>query len=408
MLLASALGLIKFLILAHIMTPVDYGQYVALFGVAAMLSVVMSFGQIEGTTKLYPRWWIESKAPKILMHARGVSLILAKRFALAMILALAVVSYGQFSYSFGDIFLIGVLGLLTALLALIASLYRAIGSPRALQKFNVYRSSFAFVLSIIGGWALGWQGALAGDLTSCILIFIYAIYQVRMLCVLHTQSPVILSSNIESPTAVTDSGASHLYLSNLFISSTTLLDKAWIGAALGASMAGAYSVIALIPQIAQLIVNIVAQYVGPLVIKFAHLKHDDKSRISALWFQAVLLIIFSTFLTCCALFAKRIPYIESFFMKYEISDLSLIFAGSLAATQIYGLIEFHLIAQDRETDILKGSLSGWVLFVSLFAVATWQSLGLEWFIASAVLSKLLQVLILQRAYSRSRLEQSTI
>lgn len=408
MLLASSLGLIKFLVLAHIMSSVDYGQYVALFGVAAMLSIVMSFGQIEGTTKLYPRWWIEGEAPKILIHARGISLILAKRFSLAMILALAIVSYGQLSYSFGDIFLIGALGFLTSLLALIASLYRAIGSTKALQKFNLYRSSFAFVLSIFGGWTLGWQGALAGDLTSCILIVIYASYQVRKLCVLHIQSPVILQSDNESATVVTDSGASHLYLSNLFISSTTLLDKAWIGAALGATMAGAYSVIALIPMIAQLIVNIVAQYVGPLVIKFAHLKHNDKSRISALRLQAVLLIIFSTLLTVCALFAKRTPYIESFFMKYEISDFSLILAGSLAAMQIYGLIEFHLIAQDRETDILKGSFFGLALFVCLFGFATWNSLGLEWFIASAALSKLLQVFILQRAYSRSRLEQSTI
>lgn len=408
MLLASSLGLIKFLVLAYIMTPEAYGHYVALFGVASMLGIIMSFGQIEGTTKLYPRWWIEGNEQKILIHARGVSLILVKRFTIAMILALATVSFWQLSYSLGDVFLIGVLGFLVALLALIASLYRAIGLPKALQNFNVYRSSFAFALAIVGGWILGWQGALAGDLTSCFLIFIYAIYQVRMLFKLHKESSANLPPYGEKPTVLTDSGASQLYLSNLLLSSTTFLDKAWIGAALGTAMAGAYSVIALIPQIAQLVVNIVGQHIGPLVIKYAHVKHNDKSRISALRLQTVLLAIFSMLLTCGAIIAKRIPFIETFFVKYEISDLSLIFAGALAATQIYGLIEFHLIAKDREADILKATFSGWILFVSLFGLATWQSLGLEWFIASAVLSKLLHVLILKRAYSRSRLAQSPL
>ena len=176
-----------------------------------------------------------------------------------------------------------------------------------------------------------------------------------------------------------------------------MLDKAWVSASIGAAYAGSYGVVMLIPQIAQLLVNVVVQYIGPLIIKYVHLEQRDASRVSDIRLQAGLLGLFSFALTTATLIAKRLPYVDYLFVKFSISDLSIAMVGNIAACQIYNVLEFHMIAHDRERDILLASVVSGILFFGLFALASYLHASVEWFIAGMVVSRWGQIWMLRRA-----------
>lgn len=398
MLLASALGFIKLLALAYVMPAHDYGQYVAHFGIATLAGALVSAGLIERTIKAYPRQWVTGARSAILADARKIARTLAFRFICIGGICAVAAMLGWLPSSLVDVAWTTGLGLCTAWLALLASLYRAAGSQRALQNFSWWRSAATLILALPGGWILGWQGAMAGDIGASLLGVGIAIWQLPKLFSDVTEGAI--STPAVSDEAPSDSGHHQLYVANLLVAAVVMVDKAWVGAALGAALAGAYGVIMLIPQIAQLLVNVVVQHIGPLVIKYVHMKHRDTSRISAVGLQAALLAGFSIVLTLAALIGKRLPYIGHLFTKFSISDLSLILAGVIAAGQVYSIIEFHLIARDRERDVLSASVVSAVLFFSLFAVAAQLRLDVEWFIAAAGIARWSQVWMLRRAYVR--------
>jgi hypothetical protein len=278
----------------------------------------------------------------------------------------------------------------------LASLYRAAGSQKALQDFNLYRGLGALCFGLPAGWLLGWQGAIAGDVAACLLSIGISIWHLPRL---YRDDPAVVAQTLSSTLEVrVDRGHQQLYLANLAVMSTTMIDKAWLSASLGAAQTGAYGVVMLIPQIAQLLVGVIVQHIGPLIIKFVHIEHRDTGRLSNVGLQAGLLALFSTVLTLTALAAKRLPYLDHIFIKFAISDLSIILAGILASSQIYSIVEFHLIARDRERDVLLASVVAGILFFSLFAIATLLNAKVEWFIAAVGVSRWCQVAMLRRAY----------
>ena len=397
MLLASGLGFIKLIALAYVMPTLSYGQYVSHFGIATLAGAILSAGLIEQTIKAYPRQWVTGQRSDILINAKKIARILALRFGVIGATGIALAWLGIFPSDPIEVVWITALGLCAAWLALLASLYRAAGSQRALQNFSWWRSAATLALALPGGWLLGWQGAMLGDIGASVIGVVIAILQLPKLYA----NPV--ESSIQQPqeqktSGLHDSGHQKLYFANLLTSSVVMVDKAWINAAIGSALAGAYSVIMLIPQVAQLLINVLVQLIGPLVIKFTHLKHRDTSRISAVGLQAVLLAVFSALLTLGALIGKRLPYLDHLFDKFGISDLSLILAGVISAGQIYSIIEFHLIARDRESDVLRASLVSTFIFFGLFTLASYWKLDIEWFVAAAGIARWSQVWMLKRAY----------
>ncbi|WP_050467312.1 hypothetical protein [Herbaspirillum chlorophenolicum] len=399
MLLASALGFIKLIALAYAMPPHDYGQYVAHFGIATLSGSLMSAGLIEKTIKAYPRQWVTGQRRVVLADALQIARTLGLRFLIAGALGALASVAGWVPFTLGEVVWTTGLGACTAWLALLASLYRAVGSQKALQNFTWWRSAATLAFSLPAGWLLGWQGAMGGDIIANLLGVVIGLCQLPRLY--HDEpAPAQQASESSEPEKGRDIGHHQLYLANLAVSAVTMADKAWVSAAIGATLAGTYGVVMLIPQIAQLLVNVVVQHIGPLVIKFAHLKQRDTGRVSAVGLQASLLALFSLLLTAGVLAAKHLPYLDHLFAKFDISDLSLILAGMIAAGQIYSVIEFHLIARDRERDVLAASAISGLIFVCLFSMAALLHAKTEWFIAAAGISRWSQVWILRRAYLR--------
>ena len=251
------------------------------------------------------------------------------------------------------------------------------------------------VMALPAGGLFGWQGAIGGDIVGSLLGIGYAFWQLPRLFKneLSSNTPNTLESAPEN-------GHFQLYLANLAVAPQSMLDRGWVSGTLGPMLAGSYGVVMLIPQATQLLGNVIVQYIGPLVIKLVHINQSGTDRRSSIEFNAALLAIFSLAITVSALIAKRIPSLDHFFGKYEISDLSLVIVGILACGQIYGLIEFHLIAHNRERDVLAASLASCFIFIATFAIAGMFHASIEWFLAGAGAARWGQVWLLRRAYMR--------
>lgn len=395
MLLASALGFVKLIALAYVMPGHEYGLYVSCFGIATFVSLLMSFGLTEKTTKDYPRRWVTGQRQSIIIDALSIGRTLTLRFATASVVAISLSFNGLIPVDPMVAMWIAWLGLFSALLALVGSLYRAVGSQLKLQNFTLLRSVVTICIALPTASIFGWQGAIAGDIAGSLVSIIFAIWQL----------PRIFKNNpLTQPTitAATSAQNGHykLYLANLAVAPQSMLDKAWISGAIGSTLAGAYGVIMLVPQAAQLLGNVVVQHIGPLVIKLVHLQQTGTTHQGAVKLNAAVLAVFSLALTASALLAKRLPYLDHLFAKYEISDTSLLIAGFIACGQVYGLIEFHLIARDRENDVFFASLVSSFIFLGSFAAASTVHASIEWFLAGACAARWGQVWLLRRAYTR--------
>jgi O-antigen/teichoic acid export membrane protein len=395
MLLASALGLFKFVALAYTMPAQDYGQYVSYFGIATFASLFVSFGLTEKTVKEYPRRWVSGQQQLILKDAAIIGRTLALRFLFLGVLILSFTLLGLISIEPVVVILTALLGLSTGLLALTASLYRAVGSKIALKNFTLLRSALTVCFALPAGSLLGWQGAIGGDIIGSLIVIIFAIWQIPRL---YRNEASIFST--VGPTVSSENGHYQIYFANLAVAPQSMLDRAWISNSLGSASAGSFGLVMLIPQAVQLLGNVVVQYIGPLIVKLVHLKEQGADRQSTIRFNAALLAIFSMTLTMAVLSAKRASYLDYLFAKFEISDTSLILAGVIACGQIYSLIEFHLIARDRERDVLLASLVSGLIFIASFTVASATHVSIEWFLAGACVARWGQVWMLRRAYLR--------
>lgn len=393
MLLASALGFIKLLALAYVLPSDEFGLYVTYFGVASFVSVFVSFGLSEKTIKDYPRRWAVGERKSILNDAIKAGGIICIRFLIIGTIVLGISYFDLINIEPQAIILMTILALSTGVLTLIASLYRAVGSQLRLQNFTLLRSVGVFSFAMTGGSWLGWQGAIAGDIIGGLIGLGFALLQLPSLCRDQPSLPsktTALRSN--------ENGHYQIYFANLVVAPQSMLDKAWISNTIGPVFAGSYGVVMLIPQVVQLLANVVVQHIGPLVIKLVHLDQSTTNRQNTIAFNAAMLAVFSLVLTVAALLTKRIPYLNHLFIKYEISDFSLVMVGVIACSQIYGLIEFHLIARDREQDIFNASFASFVIFIISFALAAEFKAGVEWFLAGIGAARWGQVWLLRRAY----------
>jgi len=395
MLMASALGFIKLLALAYAMPAQAYGQYVGYIGIATFSSMLLSFGLIERTIKDYPRRWVSGQRTEVLIDAVQICRMLALRF-----IALGVLVFSLSFLNFIPVEPIAVLfttglALCTVFLTLVGSLYRAAGVQRALQNFTLLRSTLVMGLCLPVGSMLGWQGAIAGDIAGNLLSIGFAVWRLHRM---YRKENFVGASHPDL--AVSDKGHYKIYTANLAVAPQSMLDRVWVNVAIGPALAGSYGVVMLIPQAVQLLGNVIVQYVGPLVIKLVHAKKSNSNRQSTVAFNAALLALFSLALTLSALIAKRIPFLNHIFEKYAISDISLVMVGLISCGQIYALIEFHLIAHDRESKVLFASIVSSIIFIVTFAGAAAAHASVEWFLAGVGAARWVQVWLLRRAYLR--------
>lgn len=402
MLLASSLGLVKMLVLASVLGPAGFGDYVAYFSTGTLVASLISVGAVERTIKVYPRLWIDGQAAAIAVDAQRVATALALRVA-GLLLAAMLVSAAFTSIRVEDLALTAGVATGTALLSLAASAFRAAGSKALLQTFQMQRGVITLVLSLALGWALGWRGAMAGDVLATIVTAVWSSRVLGQVIKDEMRGPA--TSRILPSNTPTEEGQGHrqLFLANLLVTGTQMADRAVVRVAAGPAIAGSYGLVMLLPQVAMMTVNVVVQYIGPLIIKFVHTGHRDQSRISQLRLQTLALGAFAAVLVVGALVAARLPVVGDLIARFAVSDVAWAVAGLVACGHITFVIEFHLIARDREPDVLRASAISALVFFGLYgALAAWGP-SLEGFLAAAATAKGVQVVTLVAAHRRAKL-----
>ncbi len=222
----------------------------------------------------------------------------------------------------------------------------------------------------------GWQGAIAGEALAGLLALLAARLGIRQA---FAGAPSQPAARQLGSTTVDRAGGNRLYWATLSSSSTSLGDRALINALSGPAIAGTYGVLALIFQIGQLLVNILSQRVGPLIIKA-----DSSEMIRMVRPE-----------TCvgngpgwvCRAGGRGVRAgrqgpgsTQRFFRQVLISAVAIVGAGLVAMLQIYALLEFYLLAHDREDAVLVCSVSAAAFFFALFVLAGLLQLSLEWFV----------------------------
>lgn len=404
MLLASSLGFVKLIALAFVLDVQDYGLYVSIFGLSTLAGAIVSFGRVESTIKSYPRKWADGYRQEILVDAGKVSLSLVGRFIFIAIVGFIACSISNMPFSLIEVACFSALGLGSVVLSLMASLFRAVGSKNELQNFSVWRSGGACLLALSVGWHYGWLGVLTGDIISSILTIGYAVYRIRCLFSLPVleAGPKRSCSDNEEKSSQGRGGHGKLYAANMLSASTAMADRAWVNGASGATAAGSYGVIMLLPQVFQMFVNVLSQYVGPLLIKIVHLRGFDDKRARGLMPQLILLTLLSFLCVCGIEVGRHIPLFSDFYEKFSLTTLSIIGAGVISVGQIYSLMEFHLIAHDGERHVFFASLLTNLLIFALFSIVSYMSLRIDYFVVSVAICRWLQVLILTNGLLRVR------
>jgi O-antigen/teichoic acid export membrane protein len=393
MILASSLGFIKILVLAYALPKEEYGLYISFFGVAAFSYLILTFGSAEKTIKKYPRRWVDGQRSQLISDSINECKLLTFRFVIAALIFLVLLYVDVVSIDIITVLLVTVLGACNAYLAFVGSLYRASGFSNELLKFTLFRSSATFALTLLLGLQLGWEGAMLGEIIGNLLSVGMA--YVKLSKIFNGESYPLENKNVSFQS---DNGHFQIYFSNLALSPQSTLDKFWISNAIGPAAAGVFGVVMLIPQAAQLLGNVIVQYLGPSVVKLIHVKQISTKRSDTIFFNFLILLIFSFLITLLVFWAKHLPYFNYLFEKYDISDTSLLLVGLIGCSQIYGLIEFHLIARNREKDIMIASLFSLLVFIFGFIAASFMNASVEWFLLGVVFARFSQLFLLGRAY----------
>jgi len=339
---SAGLGFLKFIVLSKILDPSDFGNYASLFGIATILSLVMSFGLIEETIKDYPRKWKLNEKNEILMDAKKVSLIISRRFFLCSSIFFLASFLLHLPFTAIEIFLVATVGLLTSLFSLMSSIIRAGESKKEIASFSFLRYFSVFCMAWIGCVYLGWKGAFFGDIAGSILV---------LLLKMHNLSKKSEKNKIRKTTPVFDPlrtlNGKYLFGSYILTAFTMNADKSLINLSLGPEASGSYAVIMIVPLIVQNLVNIFTQYLGPRIINKADKNYSKTVVSKTLFFITILSLLATVFL----LLSKKLCFFDSYFSKYNIKNSEIILSGLISITYISNLLEFNFIARDREKSI---------------------------------------------------------
>ncbi|WP_029029508.1 hypothetical protein [Salinarimonas rosea] len=387
MLIASGFGLAKLVVLAKVLEPAAFGEFVTLLGAGALSGILLSFGTVEATVKSYPRLWTLGQAQEIRASARAAATTLAVRFAVLGVMAAAAGAFGLLPYSASALLLMSVIGLATAYMSLTTSIMRAADRSTAVRNLTLARNAFAFILVVIGGWMFSWEAALLGEAISAVAALFVAGRELTAVLF----GPSARSGTTEPAPFRVEATSWRLYFAYLLSAAIALGDRAAVNAAAGPAAAGAYGVVAIVFQGGQILTNILVQRIGAIVIKG---RADDGAPPPALSSLLAAAGISAAAAIVVLISVKATGFPAAIWDRYAISTLALVMAGAIAGLQIFGIVEFHLLARDAEGRVLAASGFAALTAAAGFYLCAVADAPLEGYIGTVLAARLAQLVIL--------------
>lgn len=387
---ASILSLLRGFLLAALLSASAFGGYAVVVALGAFSAIALSAGQVEATMKSFPRLWSEHQTFSVLSLADRISVHLALRAGggVAIVLPLAwLLGYGDAS---GKIVAVGALGLSTSLTSLYMSAHRASLDLPSMALITLQRAALALVMACVGGWLLSWPGAVAGEFCGALLGSYLSHRKTRQLAVLSRQDHAAASEVSHQHGKKRRDGGIWFFAAAVTAAVPAYLDRLFVAHQWGLTDTGRYGFLLLFVTGANVFAGIVAQKVGPQLIRMAHLGDPigGQIRVVCRWVAAsVGLYLFGMGLVGCLLLIGDITGLGR---KYGVGLSDITVVAALCAMQVMIIIEWLLISRDNEKQVYLATTLHLAAVLAVCAVTIWSRLPLAEFMWGLVLAKLVQ------------------
>lgn len=376
--LAAALGLAKLVLLSYFLPAESFGYYATVAGISAVLTAILSFGRIEATIKTFPRAWADGRPEMLIGQSKAIAGTITKGT-----LPLAVAGCAGAGWAFGaEGFVIALLSALLGYGAVIARLVSALnlstGDTRLIQNFSLFRSAFTIVVALGGAMLWGWQGAIAGEVLAAAATVAFGLSAIRGLMPFDAAR-------------VPDPADRHLYLSSLLTNASLMGDRPVVAMLAGPAVAAIYAFTMMIAQMGQVFVNIIGQKMGPTIIQRLR-GHDGLPaalRYMALGLAATAFVAVGIFVA--AMLALQFPAGAALFEKYQVGPALIATACLIGVSYFYVVMEYAVVARDREGFVLLASAAAALTFVAGAALAYIGNSGAAGYIAAIGAARAAQV-----------------
>ena len=403
---ASAIGLLKTLLLAVVLQPAAFGIYAALFGATVMATIFISMGRNERTMKAWPRAWEAGDPAYLLEDSRRAMQALVKRAALLAALAVG----GAALAVAGDLVApsLGIGIALAALLVapgiallLVASGTRAIGSSRLLLAFTAARTGCALLLAVPLAWQLGWQWALAGELAAQAAV---ALWGWRIVRARFARLDASTEGSGFREGAEARAQGRTFYASSLVGSVVPFGGRGIIALLADAVTAGSYAVAMTFVQVAQMFTAAAAQREGPLAIKMV--QRGQHAVLRRLVLPAIMVAALAAATLIAFLVSLAFPDLSEFWDGYGIGIPAMALTALAMVASFHMQMAFVILAFDGERHILIASTLSAIVSVAGFVMAALAASPPAGYIAGVAIGETLRstyLLLAYRAIRRGRM-----
>lgn len=378
MLGASGLTILRVLAVAALMPVETFAVYATITATAAFLGTLISFGAVEATIKAFPRLVMDQGEASLLHEAHRVLLVVARRALLCgvpLFLAgwLADAAWLR-QVGIGFLFALAI-----AYTAIVASMQRAVADPVRLASGTALRSLVALVAV-----------ALAATMQDLTILLAAEVIAILLSCVVSerlffSRREAARARPVDAPAKQTRNGDGfRVFTAFVMASAPFYLDRLYVTATMTAADASRYAVLAILLTGASLLVNTVAQRVGPDAIRLVHGGNPAAALRQVLLWSGISGLLWLAGVAGLAVIV-HFDVLPASLARYSLAPslLAPIAVSGLLLTT--ALLEFLAIALDRERAFQRAAAGFLASVLVVAALAAWADLGLPalmWLLAA--------------------------
>lgn len=397
MIFSAGLSFVRILSVAAFLIANDFSTYAVIISLGAFLSYMLSFGKVEATVKLFPRDFVNNDCGKIYKNSASIIGLLSIRSFLFLIVFL----FAEFIFDFLDFFTVlclVLIALMHALVALVASVLRALGNL-FLYAFNTLFRAIVSVVSVIAvafytkDLALVLVVEVAAVLFGFVVSWIYLRGYLRKQARYSDAAAGAVQSNKARKFGL---GSTHderlLFFSYAMVSMPFYLDRFFVSSIFNEKESAQYAVLAVFLSGAILIVNTISQKIGPDSIK----EIAVNGQLSNAYFYVLRwasYIVVGWFLTITTIaFAFYLELVPSGLTKYNLQLSYFAVVGVLGGLHVTSLFEFLLLGQDKEKEFFSAAFVYFIFIILMSSFVYWFNLEIIWFFIGLIACRILYFL----------------
>ena len=371
MAVASALSIGRGFVVAWVLDPGAFGWYAVVASLGALGATLIGTGRIEATFKAFPRLWVEGRGLETIAASDLVAITLLWRAIAAAVIATAVSAWlGQVSWIW-PVLGIGAVTLSASWSALYSSTVRATADLGSVATSTMARASTALCVGAIFAYIGSWQGAVLGEVVGALVGAVVS----RTLSARHASAPTPAPERAgTSPSA--DGGTAHgalLFLAFSLAAVPAYLDRTLVASHFGTDTAGTYSFLMLLVTGCAAVSGIVAQKLGPQLIRMERQKASlrQQLRLLARWLSACFALVLGGVGLASAMLL--VWPAQAMGTKYGLSIPLLAATSALCFLQFSVMFDWLLISRDAERQVLASA----VAYLTAAALAAGATVALD-------------------------------